>query len=234
MALIKSAVEIALERTEAVKVDKEALEADRARKEGKMLASKFLGEPGVLPQGRRWQARTPAITRWLREGRHRGAARRTWCCRRTRSRPRGCKRIAEGFASIGKNDKRLQQIFSQLEGFFKEYVEERERLREMVNKQYEPVRKQKEAELAQRMGQQVRIDPQADPDYVNALRRALGTIEDRYGGVLTKVKGEVTAHSSRKRVARAARLDRPSLPPKHLPERRRSRFPGLRPGSRGS
>jgi hypothetical protein len=63
----------------------------------------------------------------------------------------------------------------------------------MVNKQYEPVRKQKEAELAQRMGQNVRIDPQTDPDYVNALRRAMGTIEDRYGGVLAKVKNEVGA-----------------------------------------
>ena len=191
MALIKSAVEIALERTESVKVDKEALEADRARKEGKMLASKFLSEPEAsLKDG--LAGKDARVARWMREGvieallgnlvlpQDALAARRV-------------KRIAEGFASIGKNDRRLQQTFAQLEGFFKEYVEERERLREMVNKQYEPVRKQKEAELAQRTGQHVRIDPQSDPDYVNALRRALGTIEDRYGGVLTKVKGEIGA-----------------------------------------
>jgi hypothetical protein len=189
--LIKSAVEIALERTESVKVDKEALEADRARKEGKMLASKYLSESEVsIKDG--LAGKDARVLKWMREGvieallgnlvlpQDADAAKRV-------------KRIAEGFAALGKNDRRLQQTFAQLEGFFREYVEERDRLREMVNKQYEPVRKQKEAELAQRMGQNVRIDPQTDPDYVNALRRAMGTIEDRYGGVLAKVKNEVGA-----------------------------------------
>jgi hypothetical protein len=191
MALIKSAVEIALEKTEAVQVDKEALEADRARKDGKMVASKFLGE-GEFSLKEALAGKDAKVTRWMREGvveallanivlpQDAFAAKRV-------------KRVAEAFAAIGKSDRRLQQIFTQLEGFFQEYTEERERLREMVNKQYEPVRKQKEAELSQRMGQQVRIDPAADPDYVSSLRRAMTTVEDRYGGVLEKVRGEVMA-----------------------------------------
>ncbi len=191
MALIKSAVEIALERTESVKIDREALEADRARKEGKMLASRFLSEPEAsLKDG--FAGKDARITRWMREG-VTEALLSNLVLPQDAHAARRVKRIAEGFAAMGKNDRRLQQTFGQLEGFFKEYVEERERLREMVNKQYEPVRKQKEAELAQRMGQQVRIDPQSDPDYVKALRRALGTIEDRYGSVLAKVKGEIGA-----------------------------------------
>jgi hypothetical protein len=156
-----------------------------------MLASMYLGEPEVsIKDG--LAGKDARVLKWMREGvieallgnlvlpQDAVAAKRV-------------KRIAEGFAALGKNDRRLQQTFAQLEGFFREYVEERDRLREMVNKQYEPVRKQKEAELAQRMGQNVRIDPQTDPDYVNALRRAMGTIEDRYGGVLAKVKNEVGA-----------------------------------------
>lgn len=191
MALIKSAVEIALERTESVKIDKEALEADRARKEGKMLASRFLGEPEVsLKDG--LAGKEARVTRWMREGVIE-ALLANLVLPQDAFAVKKVKRISEGFAAIGKTDRRLQQTFSQLDGFFREYVEERERLREMVNKQYEPVRKQKEAELAQRMGQHVRIDPQTDPDYVNALRRAMGTIEDRYGGVLAKVKGEIEA-----------------------------------------
>ncbi len=191
MALIKSAVEIALEKTEAVKIDKEALEADRTRKEGKMLASKFLGEPEFsLKEG--LAGKDARTTRWLREG-ITDALLANLVLPQDAIAAKRVRRIAEGFAAIGKSDRRLQQIFSQLEGFFKEYAEERERVREMVNKQYEPIRKQKEAELAQRMGQQVRIDPASDPDYVNALRRAFGTVEDRYGGVLAKVKGEVTS-----------------------------------------
>lgn len=191
MALIKSAVEIALERTESVKIDKQALEADRARKEGKMLASRFLSEPDVsLKDG--LAGKDERVARWMREGVTEALLANLVLPQDVHAAKR-VKRIAEGFAAMGRNDRRLQQTFTQLEGFFREYVEERDRLREMVNKQYEPVRKQKEAELAQRMGQHVRIDPQSDPDYVNALRRALGTIEDRYGSVLAKVKGEIGA-----------------------------------------
>jgi hypothetical protein len=191
MAMIKSAIEIALERTEAVKVDKEALEADRTRKEGKMLASKYLGEPEYSLK-EALAGKDPKSLKWLREGIVE-ALLANMVLPLDAFAAKKVKRVAEGFAAIGRNDRRLQQIFSQLEGFFKEYVEERERLREMVTKQYEPVRKQKEAEYAQRTGQQVRIDPSTDPDYVNAMRRAFGTIEERYGTVLTKVKGEVTA-----------------------------------------
>ena len=191
MALIKSAVEIALEKTEAVKVDKEALEVDRARKEGRMLASKFLGDPEFSLKDGLAGKDSRAIP-WIREGIIEALLANLVLPQDSLAAKR-VKRVAEGFAAIGKSDRRLQQIFAQLEGFFKEHAEERERLRELVNKQYEPVRKQKEAELAQRMGQQVRIDPTTDPDYVTALRRAMGTIEERYGGVLAKVKGEITS-----------------------------------------
>ena len=45
MGEIKSALEIALERTASVAGDKEAVAAGEARKEGKILVSRFLDDP---------------------------------------------------------------------------------------------------------------------------------------------------------------------------------------------
>ena len=72
-----------------------------------------------------------------------------------------------------------------------EYVEERDRLRELVGQQYEPRLRQKEQELSKRMGQPVRIDPMTDPDFLAALRKANAQLDERYGTVLGKVKKDL-------------------------------------------
>ena len=48
--------------------------------------------------------------------------------------------------------------------------------------------RQKEQELAQRTGQQVHIDPMTDPEFVAALRKAYGQLEERYSAVLDQAK----------------------------------------------
>ena len=56
---------------------------------------------------------------------------------------------------------------------------------------YAPRLRQKEEEMARKTGQRVRIDPNSDPEYVGLLRRNLVMLEERYGGVLAQVKGEI-------------------------------------------
>ena len=186
MGEIKSALEIALERTASVAGDKEAVAAGEARKEGKILVSRFLDDPEaslVIP------GKSGKEQEWLREGviqvllanlvlpQDQPAVSRV-------------KRIGVAFAVV-KKDRRIGQIFSQLESFMTEYVEERDRLRELVGQQYEPRLRQKEQELSKRMGQPVRIDPMTDPDFLAALRKANAQLDERYGTVLGKVKKDL-------------------------------------------
>ena len=48
MAMIKSALEIALERTKDLKADPKALAATEARQEGKRLAGEYLADPAEI------------------------------------------------------------------------------------------------------------------------------------------------------------------------------------------
>ena len=57
-------------------------------------------------------------------------------------------------------------LLNQLDQFFQEYLGERNRMRQEVDRAYEPRRQQKEAELSKKAGQRVQINPQTDPEYV--------------------------------------------------------------------
>ena len=188
MAEIKSALEIALEKTQAVEGGREVIEAEEARKEGKVLVSRFLNEPefslkkalaGIEKQ-RRQRVQEGMIDVLLAN----------LVLPQDQLAGRKAQRVGEAFGLIVQ-DRRIGQIFGQLETFFGEYVEEKERVREMVTQQYAPRLRQKEQELSQRMGQPVRIDPMSDPEFQAGLRKALAQLEDRYGAVLTRVKGDL-------------------------------------------
>ena len=190
MAEIKSALEIALERTASVEVDKEALEADRARREGMTMVSKFLDDPKTDLK-EMLKSKTGKEKEWAREGMVQVLL-ANLVLPQDQLAIKKLKSIGGAFMDL-KSDRRISQMFDQLSSFFTEYVEEKDRLQELVTQQHGPRLQQKEQELAQRMGQNVRIDHMTDPEFVAALRKAQAQLDDRYIEVLDKVKGELAA-----------------------------------------
>ena len=187
---IKSSWEIALERTKDVEPDRGNIEASRLATEGKKLVSRFLEDTDVdlttliaefeskqQPdvRGGVLEALTSNLNLPVDE----------FALRRNR-------RAADGLAAIITDKRKLQMMTQQLEQFFSEYLQERNQVREAVDRQYQPRLQQKEEELARRTGQRVRIDPATDPDYVGLLRQQLVLLEDKYGTVLGQVKQEIT------------------------------------------
>merc|ERR1711964_968640 len=53
------------------------------------------------------------------------------------------RRAGEGFAALSDNARKLKMLLSQLEQFFQEYLGERNRMREEVDRAYEPRRQQR-------------------------------------------------------------------------------------------
>ena len=94
-------------------------------------------------------------------------------------------------ALIQARKKMLRKMFAQLQSFFEEYIEEKDRYREAIEKQYAPRLRQKEEELSQKMGQPVHIDINSDPEFVALVRKNLAALEDKYATVLAQVKGDL-------------------------------------------
>ncbi len=189
MAVIKSALEIALEKTQSVEADRGILEASKYRTEGKKAVSRFYSEEGVdlrrlLEQFDRKHA--PHVKA--------GAVEALMASVKLPLDEMSLvqiKKTLKGLFAVVDDAKRLAKLTQQMETFLEEYLQERKRLVAAVDQQYEPLRRQKEEQMSRQMGARVRIDPLQDPDYQKILRQNVAMLEDRYNEVLGRVRQEI-------------------------------------------
>lgn len=188
---IKSSLEIALERTKDVQADPENLQASGFVTAGKRLVSQYLNDP-EFSLARNIRKHDGKERKWLSQGVFDALSSNLalpsdeYGIKRNR-------RAMEGFSAILRDQRRLRIMGQQIEQFFAEYFQERQQLKQNVDRQYGPRLQQKEEELARRTGTRVRLDPATDPEYVQLLRQQMALLEDRYGNVLQQVKQELSS-----------------------------------------
>ena len=195
MSPIKSSLEIAMERTQDVRADKGEVEAQRLVTEGKKLVSTYFEDAKAD-----LTAATKAFSRdeqpRIREGVG-DALLANLSLPADEVALKRNKRAGEGFRAVVSDTKKLDMILGQLDQFYSEYLDERNRIQDEVRAQYEPRRKQKEEEMSKKLGRPVRVDPAQDPEFVQFLRRNVNALEERYGAVLQQVKDEIKSMSGR-------------------------------------
>ena len=191
MGEIKSALEIALERTKSVEVNRETIEANKFQKEGKSLISKLLDDPSVNLEAS-LEKYDGKQAQWVKEGMFQVLL-ANLVLPQDQIALKKARRIGEAFFHVMGNKRNLKNIFAQLDSFFEEYIGEKERLREALAQQYAPRLKQKEEELSKKMGGPVNIDVNSDPEFVSLLRKTLNQLDDRYQAVLNQAKEQLSS-----------------------------------------
>ena len=189
MSIIKSAYEIAMENTKNVNGDKESLQANKFKTEGKKIVSQYLDDSveNIKDEIKKYKDKE---LKWVKDGileallSNMVLPANDFSLKKT-------KKVGEGLFSILKEAKKLGTMLNELEHFFKEYFEERERLTEAVKQQFMPKLKQKEEELSRQLGAPIKIDPESDPEYTAFLRQNLSRLGSKYNEVLNRVKDEV-------------------------------------------
>lgn len=189
MTVIKSALEIALERTKQVEASKESLEASKYNTEGKKLVSRFLNDEEV-DLAQELKSFDSSKVKWVSAGIYEALSANLILPIDEVALKKN-KRVREGFFSIIKDSKKLNRLMNQLENFLGEYLEERKRLQAALEEQYAPRLRQKEEEMSKQLGSPVKIDPMQDPEFGQLLRKNLIMLEDRYSAVLKEVKQEL-------------------------------------------
>ena len=197
MSEIKSALEIALERTKSVEADPQVVAESNFRKEGKMLISKFLENPDFDLAGslKKYDGKNLG---WVKKGMLE-VLNANLILPQDQIGLKKIKTMGKAFSHLIRNRRLLDNLFSQLASFFEEYLSERDRLREALEKQYTPRLRQKEEELSQKLSQPVHIDINSDPEFAELLRKTLAQLEDKYGSALRQAKEQlVTIFQSEK------------------------------------
>jgi hypothetical protein len=187
--MIKSAYEIAMENTKDIQANKELVETGRLKDEGKKLVSKLFEDPSFDLKGALAAFDKKSIG-FVREGLTQSLLSNLVLPMDEPALERN-RKTGAALTAISSEAKKMTTMFGQLEHFFKEYIEERKRLLEAVEKQYGPKLRKKEDELSKQFGRPVKINPSADPEFQSIMRQYIGQLETKYEGVLTGAKEEI-------------------------------------------
>ncbi|GHV76718.1 hypothetical protein AGMMS49942_15390 [Spirochaetia bacterium] len=189
MGRIKSALELALERTESVKSDKGSIDQFEAKQRGKKLANAFLENPkdglegelkktpkeelGALKQGI-FDVLIAQVTLPFTKDDE----------KRIEVAGKGLQAVIPG-PQFGMLYKQFLQAVSQ-------YLGEMAHYDEAIRRQYAPKLRQKEEELTRRYGRAVKIDPLQDPEFLAYYNQNMNALKGNYQALADQVREQAT------------------------------------------
>ena len=189
MGKIKSALEIALERTESVKSDKGRIGQYEAKQKGKKLANEFLeGVVKSLEDEIKKEAGDARAN--MRQGIFDVLITQINLpvaaddLKRIETAGQGLHTIIGG--------KPFGEIVKQLIQLMKQYLDEGAKYEEAIKRQYAPKLRQKEEEISRRLGRTMQLDPFQDPEFVAFFNQNMNALKANYQAAVDQVREEAT------------------------------------------
>jgi hypothetical protein len=194
MALIKSALELALENTAGIEGDREAIKRKEIQEKGRKIASKFLFDP----EGK-GEELAKALKEQKKEERPQIEDAALTVFLSNISLPRTdvdedlLEKIGEGLSIVTGEKKRISTIVKQLGQFLSQYIQNRDKIVEELKKQFAPQLEAKEKALSRQYGRAVHLEPEQDPEFMQHLNHNLGRLEQQYQQALDQAKKELAS-----------------------------------------
>ncbi|MGE4584593.1 MAG: DUF6657 family protein [Sphaerochaeta sp.] len=192
MAIIKSAWELALEKTEALQADPEKIKRDLKVKEGRQLAATFLNDIDATKEvtEQKYASYQGQAKEAVKEG-------MVLTLLSNLALPRN-KMFKDSFAKVidlglilGSGNEQLSELLGQLEGFFSQYLQNQDDLVERMKQQFAPHLQQKEAQLRQQYGPNFTLRPEQDPEFMKLLDKQLSQLDEQYANILGQAKEQI-------------------------------------------
>lgn len=187
MGEIRSALEIALEKTRDVQSDKEGLVRREMEEKGKRLFSRLREEPELdvhreIDQVERKHRQT------VRKGFF-DVALANLSLPQTAEDIAAYDQIATALQKIVKDRRTVSQLFDQLKEYMQRYLDDRQRLIETLRERFSQAMQAQEDTGGRSSGR--RPDPASHPEFANALNQNLQQLQQQYSGVLDQVRLEL-------------------------------------------
>ena len=187
MGRIKTALEIALERTESVKSDRDSINQFETRQQGKKIANEFLEDPS-----RSLEDAIKKTPKEQRESLRQGIFEVPFSqitLPLTKDDEKRVQAVGKGLGA-GISDSRFSGRYNQFTQVLSRYLDEAAQYEKAILHQYEPKLRQKEEELARRYGRQVRLDPFQDPEFAAFYNQNMNALKENYQGTVDQIREE--------------------------------------------
>ncbi len=192
MGLIKSAWEIALEKTKEIQVDPLKIAHDEQVQAGRKVAAAFLSdtekdsrmvkeEMEKVPEGDK-MAFSEGILAVILDN---------LTLPQSKDFHASLHRLEE-LALVLENTA-LTQGLAQIGQLFDQYISQKDAVVEQAKAQYAPLLEQKIAKLRQQYGQEINLQPEQDADFLKMLDGTLKQMDAQYNTAITRFKQQVKA-----------------------------------------
>jgi len=192
MAIIKSAWELALEKTASLEADPVKIRRDMKIKEGRQLAANLLMDIDVKKEDtqKKYEAYPKEDKPLIKEGMALALLSNLALPRNPLFKEDFLNILALG-AIISDEDEQVTSLLTQVEGFFSQYLQNQEDLIERMKEQFGPHLEQKQAQLRQQYGPNFVLRPEQDPEFMKLLDRNLAQLDEQYNAILDQAKDQL-------------------------------------------
>ena len=195
MGEIKSALELALERTKDVKSDKSQITKQNSEEEGKKTAAAFLSDiPSEAVTSDKLKeiikSRKGDELEYFRKGFASTLLSNLKLPEEEINKDLLAK-LTEGFTILSGKKKEIAYIFSQTEAFFSQFIQNRNDLTENLKRQFAGKFQEKEAALREQFGEDVHINPENDPEFLEYRHKTTAKLEEQYNQAFSQVREEL-------------------------------------------
>ncbi|AEC02510.1 DUF6657 family protein [Parasphaerochaeta coccoides] len=192
MARIKSALEIALERTKDIEIDAEKISRDRLITEGRRLSGGFLSDITrksedflsayeAYPSSAKAAVREGVLTTLLsnislpQADQHDASA----------------DRLRTLIVALAGEKPEAMGLFDQIIGFYNQYITVQKELLDRLKQQYQPTLEQRQAAMRKQYGSNFTLKAEQDPDFIKLLERNYKQLDAQYGQALDQAKTQL-------------------------------------------
>ena len=187
MGKIKSALEIALERTESVKGSKDSIEQYKSKQKGKRIANEFLeGSVKTLEEEIKKQSADGQAS--FRQGLF-DVLISQLTLPVVKEDIKRLETASHGLCTVI-NEKHFVETAKQLRQIVTQYLDEAAQYEQAIKRQYAPKLRQKEEELSRRLGRPVKLDPFQDPEFAAFFNQNMNTLKENYQAAIDQVREE--------------------------------------------
>ncbi len=189
MGEIRSAIDIAMEKTAHIEGDKSSAENRELKNAGKRAAGDFLGTGDTDALAKALKGKKAEQIKLVQEGiiSILLASLRLPVVEEDLGK---IERIGSGLDAI-LPDMGLSQLFGQVGQILHTYLSERDQLKGALEQQFLPKLRAKQQELSRRYGQNIALEPTQDPEYMAALSKNTRMLEQKYDTILEEVRSRV-------------------------------------------
>jgi hypothetical protein len=183
-----------MERTESIKGDKGSIDQFEAKQRGKKIANEFLesaggGDAVSLEQEIR---KTPKEQREaFRQGTF-DVLLSQLTLPLTQDDEKRVEAAGRGLQTVIGDDK-FTVVCKQLNQYLSRYMAEERQYDAALRQQYAPKLRQKEEEFARRTGQQIRLDPFQDPEFVAYYNQNMNALRANYQQIVDQAKEQAVS-----------------------------------------